>query len=279
MAGGLLVGLSNEDAARFAFLLATPIIGAAARAQAPGPVRIRRQRRARPGARGVALRGRDGLRLGALPDALLRDEPADAVRGVLRRRGIVLSVWFASAELRLESAAAAGARSGTRRRRSRRGRPGTMRRRASRAPPTRRSRARGSSARGSDLGGTVQYMIATAMKRSRRGRRTVDECALSAHGPSIRGPIGEVLAGKVPGTGLAGARHRFVHGVCGGFRTRQVESADRPARKHAPEQEPCHTQAGRRRPARRRLAHAPDDVLSGGVDRRRRLRADTGPSS
>src|SRR5919197_69490 len=29
-AGGLLVGLSNEGAARFAFLLATPIIGAAA---------------------------------------------------------------------------------------------------------------------------------------------------------------------------------------------------------------------------------------------------------
>src|SRR3954447_3086480 len=30
MSGGLLVGLSNEDAARYAFLLATPIIGAAA---------------------------------------------------------------------------------------------------------------------------------------------------------------------------------------------------------------------------------------------------------
>lgn len=30
MGGGLLLGLSNEDAARFAFLLATPIIGAAA---------------------------------------------------------------------------------------------------------------------------------------------------------------------------------------------------------------------------------------------------------
>jgi undecaprenyl-diphosphatase len=30
MGGGLMVGLSNEDAARFAFLLATPIIGAAA---------------------------------------------------------------------------------------------------------------------------------------------------------------------------------------------------------------------------------------------------------
>lgn len=29
MGGGLLTGLSNEDAARFAFLLATPIIGAA----------------------------------------------------------------------------------------------------------------------------------------------------------------------------------------------------------------------------------------------------------
>ena len=30
MSGGLLVGLSNEDAARYSFLLATPIIGAAA---------------------------------------------------------------------------------------------------------------------------------------------------------------------------------------------------------------------------------------------------------
>ena len=30
MGGGLLVGLNNEDAARFSFLLATPIIGAAA---------------------------------------------------------------------------------------------------------------------------------------------------------------------------------------------------------------------------------------------------------
>ena len=30
MGGGLLAGLSNDDAARFAFLLATPIIGAAA---------------------------------------------------------------------------------------------------------------------------------------------------------------------------------------------------------------------------------------------------------
>jgi undecaprenyl-diphosphatase len=35
MAGGLLAGLSNEDAARYAFLLATPIIGAAAALKLP----------------------------------------------------------------------------------------------------------------------------------------------------------------------------------------------------------------------------------------------------
>ena len=35
MSGGLLVGLSNEDAARFSFLLATPIIGAAAALKLP----------------------------------------------------------------------------------------------------------------------------------------------------------------------------------------------------------------------------------------------------
>ena len=40
MGGGLLVGLNNEDAARFSFLLATPIIGAAAAAQAARPVRL-----------------------------------------------------------------------------------------------------------------------------------------------------------------------------------------------------------------------------------------------
>jgi len=35
MGGGLLVGLNNEDAARFSFLLATPIIGAAALLKVP----------------------------------------------------------------------------------------------------------------------------------------------------------------------------------------------------------------------------------------------------
>src|SRR4051794_32227393 len=52
MAGGLLAGLSNEDSARFAFLLATPIIGAAAALKLPdlfGP--------AGNGVRGPALVG------------------------------------------------------------------------------------------------------------------------------------------------------------------------------------------------------------------------------
>lgn len=52
MGGGLLAGLSNEDAARFSFLLATPIIGAAALYKLPdllGP--------AGDGVRGAALAG------------------------------------------------------------------------------------------------------------------------------------------------------------------------------------------------------------------------------
>ena len=52
MGGGLLAGLSNEDSARFAFLLATPIIGAAAALKVPdllGP--------AGDGVRGPALVG------------------------------------------------------------------------------------------------------------------------------------------------------------------------------------------------------------------------------
>jgi undecaprenyl-diphosphatase len=52
MSAGLLVGLSNEDSARFAFLLATPIIGAAAALKVPdllGP--------AGDGVRGPALVG------------------------------------------------------------------------------------------------------------------------------------------------------------------------------------------------------------------------------
>ncbi len=40
MAGGLLVGLSNEEAVRYSFLLATPIIGAAAVLKLPGFLQV-----------------------------------------------------------------------------------------------------------------------------------------------------------------------------------------------------------------------------------------------
>jgi undecaprenyl-diphosphatase len=52
MAGGLAVGLSNEDSARFAFLLATPIIGAAAILKLPDLIGT-----AGDGVRGPALVG------------------------------------------------------------------------------------------------------------------------------------------------------------------------------------------------------------------------------
>jgi undecaprenyl-diphosphatase len=51
MGGGLVAGLSNEDAARFAFLLATPIIGAAAALKLPDLL----------GSRGDGLRGQAAL--------------------------------------------------------------------------------------------------------------------------------------------------------------------------------------------------------------------------
>jgi undecaprenyl-diphosphatase len=52
MGGGLLAGLSNEDAARFAFLLATPIIGAAAMLKLPDLLGVKGD-----GLRGPALLG------------------------------------------------------------------------------------------------------------------------------------------------------------------------------------------------------------------------------
>ena len=62
MGGGLLVGLSNEDAARYAFLLATPIIGAAGVLKLPELLGS-----AGDGVRGQALVGRDRRRLHHLP--------------------------------------------------------------------------------------------------------------------------------------------------------------------------------------------------------------------
>ena len=52
-------------------------------AQAAGPARQHGRRRSRAGARRLALLGGDRLSRRPLPDALLRDEPADAVRGLL----------------------------------------------------------------------------------------------------------------------------------------------------------------------------------------------------
>src|SRR5262249_55304039 len=55
-------------------------------AKAAGAVRLTGERRAGPGARRRDLRGRDRLPVGALPDAVLRDEPAVAFRDLLPTR-------------------------------------------------------------------------------------------------------------------------------------------------------------------------------------------------
>jgi undecaprenyl-diphosphatase len=60
MGGGLFVGLSHKDAARFAFLLATPIIGAAALLKLPGLFGS-----AGNGVRGQALAGALGAAVAA----------------------------------------------------------------------------------------------------------------------------------------------------------------------------------------------------------------------
>ena len=95
MSAGLLAGLSNEDSARFAFLLATPIIGAAALLKIPdllgpagdgvrGPGRGRRR-----------LRRADDLLRRQVPAALLRDQPPDPVRHLLPRGRRPLTLAFA----------------------------------------------------------------------------------------------------------------------------------------------------------------------------------------
>lgn len=57
MGGGLLVGLNNEDAARFSFLLATPIIGAAALLNVPELFRPENQPQLGPCAVGFVCSG------------------------------------------------------------------------------------------------------------------------------------------------------------------------------------------------------------------------------
>ena len=95
MGGGLLVGLSNEDAARFSFLLATPIIGAAALLKLPDLLGSEGNGVRGPALVGALCCGADGVPVGALPDAVLRDEPADAVRVYCFVAGLLLSVYFA----------------------------------------------------------------------------------------------------------------------------------------------------------------------------------------
>ena len=95
MGGGLLVGLSNKDAARFAFLLATPIIGAAAVLKLPELAGSEGNGVRGPALAGALARGGDRLLLGPLPDALLRDADADPVRRLLPRAGLATSIYFA----------------------------------------------------------------------------------------------------------------------------------------------------------------------------------------
>ncbi len=84
--GGLLVGLSHKDAARFAFLLATPIILAAAVLKLPELAGSQGNGVRGPAAVGARLLRRDRLPRRPLPHAVFRDPDADAVRGLLRRR-------------------------------------------------------------------------------------------------------------------------------------------------------------------------------------------------
>ena len=86
MGGGLFTGLSNEDAARYAFLLATPIIGAAGLLKLPSLLGSAGERGPRPGAGRRDRRGGDDLHRGQVPAPLLRDQPPHPVRHLLHRR-------------------------------------------------------------------------------------------------------------------------------------------------------------------------------------------------
>ena len=85
MGGGLVAGLSNEDAARYSFLLATPVILAAAALKLPELL----------GSQGNGVRG-PALVAGLCAAAttflavkfllqVLRDQPAEPVRDLLHR--------------------------------------------------------------------------------------------------------------------------------------------------------------------------------------------------
>ena len=93
MVTGMARGLSREDAARFAFLLATPVILAAGALKVP-TCRPAGQRHPRPDpARQRPVRHRR-LRLGALPDALLPDPDAVPVRLLLLVFGLLSVIYL-----------------------------------------------------------------------------------------------------------------------------------------------------------------------------------------
>ena len=83
MGAGLVRGLDHSDSARFAFLLATPMILAAGLVQAARAARPSRRRHSRPGDRGLRDGRCDGRLHGRVPGALLQDPHADPVRRLL----------------------------------------------------------------------------------------------------------------------------------------------------------------------------------------------------
>ena len=85
MGGGLLAGLSNEDAARYSLPARHPRDPRRRRAEAARTAGRAGRRRARPGPRRWPLRGADHVPRGEVPAALLRDQPAESVRDLLHR--------------------------------------------------------------------------------------------------------------------------------------------------------------------------------------------------
>ena len=84
MTAGLARGLSQETAARFAFLLATPVILAAGVFKLPDFLGATGAGRAGAGAARARVRSHGCDRFGALAGALVQDPQPDAVRHLLR---------------------------------------------------------------------------------------------------------------------------------------------------------------------------------------------------
>ena len=95
MAGGLLAGLSNEDSARFAFLLATPIIGAAALLKLPELAGPDGNGVPGPGTCGRACRRGQRLLQHQVLDEVLRDEDVDPFAVYCLVLGVLVSIGFA----------------------------------------------------------------------------------------------------------------------------------------------------------------------------------------